>query len=170
MENAVGTPGFGIYSAELFGGIWPARKKVNLRARLEEDMGKQVWISAAVTFVLMLGFGFLVHAVILAGDYGHFPGLFRTEADQQKHFPFMLMGHAIAAFTFAWVYLRGKEAKPFLGQGIRYGLAIAGLMVIPKFLIYFAVQPIEHMVVLKQICFDTASVVVMGIVVAALNK
>jgi hypothetical protein len=118
----------------------------------------------------MLGFGFLVHAQLLAGDYGSLPGMFRTEADQQRHFPFMLLGHAIAAFAFVWVYFRGKEAKPFLGQGVRYGLAIAGLMIIPKFLIYFAVQPMPHMIALKQICFDTVSVVIMGIVVAGLNK
>ena len=133
-------------------------------------MSKRFWVSVAVTFVLMLGFGFVVHGLLLAGDYGQFPGLFRTAADQQKHFPFMLIAHAIAAFAFVWVYFRGKEAKPFLGQGVRYGLAVAGLMIIPKFLIYFAVQPLPHMIALKQICFDMISVVVMGIVVARLNK
>ncbi len=60
-------------------------------------MGKQFWISVVVTFVLMMGFGFLVHGFLLAGDYGQLSGLFRTEAEQQRHFPFMLLGHAIAA-------------------------------------------------------------------------
>ena len=133
-------------------------------------MSRQFWVSVVVTFVLMMGFGFAVHAWLLAGDYAQLPGVFRTEADQQKHFPFMLLAHAIAAFAFVWVYFRGKEAKPFLGQGVRYGLAVAGLMIIPKFLIYFAVEPIPHMVALKQIVFDTIGVVVMGIVVARINK
>lgn len=133
-------------------------------------MNKQFWVSVAVTFVLMLGFGFLVHGLLLSGDYGQLPALFRTEAEQQRHFPFMLAAHAIAALAFVWIYVRGKEAKPFLAQGVRYGLAMAGVMVVPKFLIYFAVEPIPHMIALKQIAFDTVAVVVMGIVVARLHK
>src|SRR5712692_5994560 len=133
-------------------------------------MTKQFWISVAATFILMLGFGFLVHGFLLAGDYGSLPGMFRSEADQQRHFPFMLCAHAIAALAFVWIYVRGKEAKPFLGQGVRYGLAMAGAMVVPKFLIYFAVEPIPHMIALMQIVFDTVAIVVMGIVVARLHK
>jgi hypothetical protein len=133
-------------------------------------MTKQFWASVAITFVLMMAFGFLVHGFLLAGDYGQLPGLFRTEADQQRHFPFMICAHAIAALAFVWIYVRGKEAKPFLGQGLRYGLAMAGVMIIPKFLIYFAVEPMPHIVALKQIVFDTLAVVVMGVVVARINK
>ncbi len=36
----------------------------------------------------------------------------------------------------------GRDAdKPFLGQGLRFGIAIAILMTIPVYLIYYAVQP-----------------------------
>ena len=133
-------------------------------------MTKQFWVSVGVTFVLMLGLGFLVHGFLLAGDYGQLTGLFRSEADQQRHFPFMVCAHAIAALAFVWIYVRGKEAKPFLVQGLRYGLAMAGVMIIPKFLIYFAVEPIPHMTALKQIVFDTLAVVLMGVVVARINK
>ncbi len=131
---------------------------------------KQFWVSVAATFVLMVGFGILVHGLLLAGDYDSLPGLFRSAAQQQRHLPFIFCAHAIAALAFVWIYFRGKEAKPFLGQGVRYGLAMAGVMVAPKFLIYFAVEPIPHMVALKQIIFDTVAVVVMGIVVARINK
>lgn len=133
-------------------------------------MTKQFWVSVAVTFVLMLGLGYLVHGFLLLGDYNSLPGMFRTQAEQQRHFPIMLAAHAIAALAFVWIYLRGKEAKPFLGQGVRYGIAMAAVMVVPKFLIYFAVEPIPHIIALKQIVLDTAAVVLMAIVVARLNK
>ncbi len=132
-------------------------------------MNKRFLISVAVVFVMSMAIGFTVHAVLLAPDYARHAPLFRTEADQQRHFPFMLLAHAIASVAFVWIYLRGKEAKPPLAQGVRYGLAIAALMVVAKFLIYFAVQPLPHMVVLKQIVFDTIGVVLMGIAVAHLN-
>jgi hypothetical protein len=37
-------------------------------------------------------------------------------------------------------------------------------------LIYWVVQPMPHMVALKQIGFDTIGIVLIGIVVAHLNK
>ena len=55
-------------------------------------------------------------------------------------------------------------------QGIRYGLVIASLTIIPKFLIYYSIQPVPAALVCKQIIFDTLGFVLMGIVVARLNK
>ena len=55
-------------------------------------------------------------------------------------------------------------------QGIRYGMAVAVLMVLPMYLIYYAVQPMPGMLVAKQIVLDTFNFVVMGIVIAWLNK
>jgi hypothetical protein len=53
----------------------------------------------------------------------------------------MLLAHVFLAVGFVWVYVKGKENKPFLIQGIRYGAAIAVLTTIPTYLIYYAVQP-----------------------------
>jgi hypothetical protein len=41
---------------------------------------------------------------------------------------------------------------------------------VPIYLIYYAVQPLPFALVLKQICFDTVGVVLLGITVAAVNK
>jgi hypothetical protein len=62
--------------------------------------------------------------------------------------------------------MKGREAKPFLAQGARFGLAIAMLATIPTYLIYYVIQPWPVGVVVKQIAFDTIGVVLIGIVVA----
>lgn len=133
-------------------------------------MNKRFFISVVVVFVMLMAFGFSVHGLLLAQDYARLPSLFRSPEDQQTHFPFMLLAHALTAFAFVWVYLKGREDKPPLVQGLRYGLAIAVLTVVAKFLIYHAVQPMPGVVVAKQIVFDTFAMVVIGIVVAHLNK
>jgi len=43
-------------------------------------------------------------------------------------------------------------------------------MTIPMYLIYYAVQPMPSALVYKQIVFDTLGVLLMGVVVAWLNK
>jgi hypothetical protein len=133
-------------------------------------MDKRFFISGIVIGIASLLLGFLVHATLLAGDYQQLTGLFRGPEDAQKHFPFMLIAHFVLGFGFTWIYRKGVEpAKPAIGQGIRFGLAVAVLMTIPHYLIYYAVQPMPGMVVFKQIVFDVISVIVLGIIAALLN-
>jgi hypothetical protein len=133
-------------------------------------MSKRPLISVAAMFVMFVATGFLVHGLLLAPDYTLLPNLFRSDADQMKYMPFMMLAHLFAAFAFVWIYLEIKKDKPFLAQGVCYGLAVAALTIVPKFLIYYAVQPMPAAIVCKQIIFDTISVVLMGIVVARINK
>ena len=72
--------------------------------------------------------------------------------------------------AFAWVYYQGKEDKPWLTQGIRFGVAVACLTVIPTYLIYHVVTPMPLALAIEQIVFDTIRVVLMGIVPAWINK
>lgn len=127
-------------------------------------------ISAAVMAVTSLVLGFVVHGWLLAPDYLRLTSLFRPEADQMGFFGFMLVAHVLIGIGFTWIYRHGREAKPFLGQGVRFGLAVAVLTVVPTYLIYYAVQPMPGDVVVKQIVFDTIAMVLMGIICAWINR
>jgi len=134
-------------------------------------MGGRFWISVVVMSVLSLGIGFVVHGVLLHGDYSLLPNLLRPEAEAQGYFAWMLLADALMGFGFTWIYRKGREAgKPALGQGLRFGMAIAALMTIPMYLIYYAVQPWPGAVVVKQIVYDVIGVLVMGVVVALINQ
>jgi hypothetical protein len=133
-------------------------------------VNKRFIISLVVMYVMVLALGFVVHALLLHSDYAQIPNVMRTEADSQKYFPYMLTGQLFFAVAFTWIYQRGKEDKPFLAQGLRYGLAMAALTVVAKFLIYYAVEPLPGILVCKQIIFDSIGIVLMGVVLAALNK
>ncbi|HET6268103.1 MAG TPA: hypothetical protein VFG11_10335 [Acidobacteriota bacterium] len=133
-------------------------------------MNKKALISVVVIFILSMGFDFLIHAKLLMADYLRFPNVFRTEQDQQAYFPYMLIAHLLIAIGFVWIYNQGKEAKPAVGQGIRFGIAVSILATIPSYLIHFCVLPLSGDVVIKQIVFSTIEVIVLGVVVALLNK
>ena len=133
-------------------------------------MGRKFYISVGVMFVLSMALGFLVHGALLAPEYAKLTNLFRQGADAESHFSAMLLAHVFIAIGFTWIYVRGKEDKPFLGQGLRYGAAVAVLTTIPTYLIYLAVQPMPEALVVKQIVFDTIAMLVMGVVVAWVNR
>jgi hypothetical protein len=133
-------------------------------------MDKQFIIAWFVLFVVWMFGGFVVHGTLLRGDYAQLPNLFRPEAEAQQFFPLMLLAHLLMAGGFAWIYAHGREAKPWLVQGVRFGIAVAVLTVIPTYTIYFVVQPMPGAVVAKQIVFDSILLVVLGMVVAFLYR
>jgi hypothetical protein len=82
----------------------------------------------------------------------------------------MIFAHVVLAGAFTWIYIRGHEAKPWLPQGLRFGLAVALLTVIPTYTIYYVVQPMPGMTVVKQIVFDSIVLLVLGAVAAFINR
>lgn len=134
-------------------------------------MGGRFWISTLVLFVLSTAIGFVVHGFLLHGDYAQLPNLLRTESDAQGYFGWMMLAHVLRGAGMTWVYRKGREAgRPFLGQGLRFGVAMSFLITLPIYLIYYAVQPWPGMVVVKQIVFDVAGMLILGVVAAAINQ
>ena len=134
-------------------------------------MGGRFWISGVVMSILAFANGFVVHGVLLHDDYSRLPNLLRPEVEAQGYFGWMLLADLLMGFGFTWIYVKGREpGKLAVGQGLRFGLAIAVLMTIPIYLIYYAVQPWPGEVVVKQIVYDTIGVLVMGVVVALINQ
>jgi hypothetical protein len=134
-------------------------------------MNKQFWISGVVMSVVAFIFGFIVHGLLLGDDYTAVQHLYRTPEESQGYFGYLILANVLFGFALTWIYQQGVEAgKSTIGQGIRFGVAIALLMTIPTYLIYYAVQPLPDAMVVKQIVFDTIAVVLLGIIVALLNR
>jgi len=133
-------------------------------------MNKKFLIAWAVIFVAWMAGSYLVHEVLLHDDYAQLPNLFRPEAEVQQHLPLMILAHVIMAGAFVWIYSRGVEAKPWLSQGIRFGIAVAMLAVVPIYMIYFVVQPMPGMTVVKQSILDGILVAILGALVAFLYR
>jgi len=133
-------------------------------------MNKKLIIAWVVLFVAWLIGSFVVHGVLLHPDYMLLTGLFRGETDQQRYFPLMLLAHVMLSGAFVWIYARGVEAKPWLAQGVRFGVAVALLTIVPTYLIYFVVQPLPAGLVIKQIAFDGILLVILGAIVAWLYR
>ena len=133
-------------------------------------MNKKFLIAWFVMFIVYMAGGFVVHHGLLGADYQALPNLYRSEADAQPIFYLMIVAHVLMAGAFTWIYARGVENKPWLGQGLRFGLAVALLCVVPIYMIYYVVQPMPGMLAVKQIAFDTMMTLILGSVVAFLYR
>ena len=133
-------------------------------------MNKKFVIAWTVLFVAWFMGSFVVHGVLLRSEYMQLTSLFRPEGDQQKYFPLMILAHVMLSGAFVWIYARGVEAKPWVAQGVRFGVAVALLMIVPIYTIYYVVQPLPGDLVIKQIVFDGVLMVILGMIVAWLYR
>jgi len=133
-------------------------------------MSKKFLIAWIVLFAVWFFGSFVVHGVLLRSDYMQLTNLFRAEGDQRKYFPLMIVAHVMLSGAFVWIYARGAEAKPWMAQGVRFGLAVALLTVVPTYVIYFVVQPMPGDIVIKQIVCDGVLTIILGMIVAWLYR
>ncbi len=134
-------------------------------------MDKRFWICGLAMSVAALLTGFAVHGLLLKGDYAPLVGsLLRTQEDSQRYFGWMLLADAMIGFAMTWLYRFGfSEGRSTAGQGLRFGLAIALVSVLPMHLIYYAVQPMPGALAVKQIAFDLVRFLLLGLLIAYLQ-
>lgn len=131
-------------------------------------MDKKFLVAWLVLFVLYMVGGIVVHGMLLHDDYTT-TGLMRPEAGQQKLMHLMALAHLLMAGAFVWIYRRGVENKPWLGQGLRFGLAVAVLFT-PIFIIYYVVQPTPGALAVKQVAYEVILTLVLGAAVAFIYR
>ena len=131
-------------------------------------MDKKFLVAWLVLFVLYMAGGYVVHGVLLHDDYSA-TTLMRSEADAGRLFHLMALAHLLMAGAFVWIYVRGMENKPWLGQGLRFGLAIA-ILFVPIFIIYYVVQPTPGALAIKQIVYEVILTLLLGVAVAFIYR
>jgi glycopeptide antibiotics resistance protein len=133
-------------------------------------MDRKFWISAAVMFVMAMVLSYVVHGVLLQADYLKLGAAMRPPAEAQARFAYFVIAYISMAVAFTWIYLKGRENKPWLMQGARYGVAVVLLTILPFYLIYHVVTPVPLDLAIKQIVYEGIAVVLMGVVLAWINR
>lgn len=135
-------------------------------------MDKRFWVCGIVVSIAAMLLDFVVHRVLLQADYNGLiaSGVMRSSADAQQYFPYMLAAHLLIGFGLTWLYRKGIDTgRPTLGQGLRFGAAVAIMSTIPGYLIYYAVQPMPAALVHKQMIYSTIAMLLLGMLLAWLN-
>ena len=129
---------------------------------------KKLVLTIIVVFVVANLTGFLIHATLLAPDYMPVKEHYRPEG--QEKMLWICLAYLAFAIGSVIVYAKGVEAKPWLGQGIRFGILMWLVLTIPSFFIAYAVQPVPTMLMVKQVLFEGIDKIVLGVITAALYR
>ena len=130
---------------------------------------KRLILAIVVVFVALFATSFLIHEVWLKSTYMETMNLWRTPAEMQKHFPFLLAGQLLAAVAFVVIWSKGFPAVATLCGSCFYGFTMA-LFSQAGTLITYAVQPMPGSLMVKWFIAGIVQGVLMGVIVFLVGK
>lgn len=135
-------------------------------------MSKRFWICGLVMAFASLLLDFVIHGLLLRGDYQALAatGFVRGDEDARTHLHWMLLAHLFLGYGLTWLYTlasAGREATA--AHGIRFGAAVALVSGVPFYMIYYAVQPWPAPLVHKQILLSTVAMLLLGLLLSYLQ-
>jgi hypothetical protein len=133
-------------------------------------MTKRSVLAILAGFVLLAGGRYLIHSVWLAGPYAENATLWRTQSAMLHRLWVIHLANLILAAGTVLIYVRGVEAKPWLGQGIRFGTVLALVTAVPQSMVEFFTYPIPAALAVDWIIGEGLLAVLLGVVVAAICR
>jgi hypothetical protein len=131
---------------------------------------KRIIAAMAACFVLLSAGRYLIHNVWLADDYLETISVWRPQDSMLSHLWILYVANLVLAVAAVLIYVRGVEPKPWLGQGLRFGILLALVTAVPQSLVEFVVYPIPHMLAIRWIIGEGALAVLLGALAAAICK
>jgi hypothetical protein len=131
---------------------------------------KKLVIASVATFVILMATNYLVHSIWLMPDYDAIPLSHRSPWGIQHRFWALVVGQVFFSVMFAYIYTRGRENKAWIEQGIRYGILMALVTVVPTSLSEYTVYIIPYRLAIKWMVAGGIQLVLAGLVVAAIFK
>lgn len=129
---------------------------------------QRLWLSCAAVFVVLFGYDWLLHNVLLKDIYTQLPDLWRSPVDIQTHSVWIVMGQLTMAIVFSYLFSKGYEGQG-VAEGVRFGIMIGLLMSAPHFVSY-AVQPIPLFLVGAWVAGTLFGFVLAGIAVTLVYR
>ena len=131
---------------------------------------KKLALAVLVGYLVLFGLGYVIHTIWLGPTYASLPDTWRLMDQMQRKMWIMWVGNLLFAVMFAYVYTRGMENKPWMGQGIRYGILMTLLVAIPTTLSEYVVYRIPYTLAIKWIAAGALQCIVLGVIVAFFCK
>jgi hypothetical protein len=129
---------------------------------------KKLLLAIVAAYVVLMFTNYLVHGLWLLSDYAAMPASHRSPQGIMHRFWAMAIGQFFFAALFAYIYARGRERKPWLAQGIRYGIIMTLMTVIPYSLSEYVVYIVPYQLAIKWMIAGGIQLIILGLVVAGI--
>ncbi len=125
-------------------------------------------LAIVVGFIFVFACDFLIHAIWLEADYKATASLWRSDAEMQQRFAWMLFGQFLCASVFAILWAMGFAGRS-LGTGAVFGL-ILGVALQVWSIFLFVVAPLPGVIAAKWFFSGLVQAMILGVIVALIYK
>ena len=129
---------------------------------------KRLLIAIVAGFVFIFATDFVIHGVWLNPDYEATKELWRTEADMQSRFAWMLIAQLLCALTFTVVWAMGFAGRD-MSTAVTFGV-LMGLFQQVWVMINYVVVPMPGSIAVKWFVAGMVQAIGLALLVAALYK
>ena len=84
----------------------------------------RVALAAVAGLVVEIVYGFVVYGMLLSGEFGKYPALYRSADTGPAYLPLMFAGLLVAIAAAAVIYAKGYEGGSGVAEGLRFGLLL----------------------------------------------
>jgi hypothetical protein len=96
-------------------------------------------LAAVAATIFDAVYGFLVYGMLLAPEFGRYPGVYRSNEDGMAFLPLMFAGLFIAIVAVAVIYAKGYEGGSGAAEGARFGFLLGVFVVFAFVAVNYAV-------------------------------
>ncbi len=125
-------------------------------------------LATLAMFVFVFATDFVLHGVLLDGDYHATASAWRPKEEMQQHFIWMILGQFIIAKYFTFLFVKGYNGTGPM-EGVRFGL-LMGLFCAGHSFIQYSVSPITSTILLGWVLGGLLQCVVGGVLLTLVYK
>lgn len=126
-------------------------------------MDRRILFGSVVVLVIVAAVETLVNTVLLAPFYEPVKHLFRTP--EETKFGVIVITWLFFSFFFTFIFSKGYEGKG-IAEGVRYGLYVALMMMVPVAYTTYATMDIPYYLALLWFLYGTIECILCGIALA----
>jgi len=127
-------------------------------------MGKRIWIGFVTVFVTTQIIEVIVHFILLNSAYSQHLHIWRPIVEVRL---WMLpVTGMFFSFFFVLIFSKGYEGKGLV-EGVRYGVYVALLTVLPHAYSSYAMMQIPYLITLQWFLYETSEYIIAGVLLAA---
>lgn len=118
-------------------------------------------------FVQLIGL-YVIHSIWLAQDYIATASLWLPMETRYARGWATLLGTLTYAIGVVWIYTRGVESKPWVGQGLRFGFFLALITVVYDSSAAWNMMPVPGSLIVNWIIGEGLLCIILSLVIAAI--
>ena len=127
-------------------------------------------LAAVAATIFDAVYGFLVYGMLLAPEFGRYPGVYRSNEAGMAFLPLMFAGLFIAIVAVAVIYAKGYEGGSGAAEGARFGFLLGVFVVFAFVAVNYAVLEVGRKIAVMTAAAGFVEWLAIGLVIGLVYR